>query len=469
MIFYIKNDFHLKGTNNVPSWAKPYKIVEKDGVKIGMIGITTPQTVFQTKAENVKDYDFRDPVETVNYWADQLKNKGVGADKTKVDAVVVVSHLGTFQNIVTKEITGEGADVAKFAENIDAVITAHTHQEVSGVVNGIPVIQTGYNGRNIGKINLVFDSNNKLILKEANLDKVNTRAKEITPDKDVTDTLGKYISDVKPFLSEVVGYTNISLDHDRFAIKGTSPLGYFTAKVMAKTAGVQIGITNGGGLRTSIAKGDITMGNLYDVMPFDNTLVKMNITGAQLKKVIENGIGNTDVGWVQVAGLKVYYNDKATFGSRITKMILDNGTVIKDDGVYSAVTNDFMITGGDKFDFTTGVTNVVDTALPIRDALVKELKETTSKDKPLDFKFEQVLIAGDAPAGEQTKPDGNGSGTNSNNNGSGTNSNTNGSQTTTTDGNKLPYTGAPIGPNIIVIVAISLVASGVYLRKKKVA
>ncbi|MBU3136122.1 5'-nucleotidase C-terminal domain-containing protein [Clostridium gasigenes] len=509
---FLASNIYLKGTKDTPSWAKPYKIVEKDGVKIGIIGITTPQTVFQTKAENVKDYEFRDPVETVNYWADLLKNKGVGSENVKVDAVVVLSHLGTFQDAKTKEITGEGAEVAKSAKNIDAVITAHSHQEVAGMVNGIPVIQTGYNGRNIGKINLVFDSNNKLLLKEANLDKVTTRAKEIAPNKEVKDMLDIYVNDVKPLLDEVVGYTNISLDHDRKAIKGTSPLGYYTAKVMAKVAGVQIGITNGGGLRTPIAKGEITMGNLYDVMPFDNTLVKMNITGTQLKKVMENGIDNTEIGWVQVAGIKIYYNEKAAFGSRITKMILDDGTVVKEDGTYSVVTNDFMSTGGDKFDFSKGVSNLVDMSVPIRDALVKELKETTSKDKPLDFKFEQVLIAGDAPAIDTTTPDNNGGTTTPDNNGGTTTPDNNGGTTipdnnggtttpdnnggtittdnnggtiipnvnevktdSTSDGTSIktgqgiPKTGAPIGATGIAIISVALIASGLYLTKKKAA
>ncbi|SHK85538.1 2',3'-cyclic-nucleotide 2'-phosphodiesterase/5'-or 3'-nucleotidase, 5'-nucleotidase family, partial [Clostridium cavendishii DSM 21758] len=388
-----------KGKTAVVSWAKPYKMIEKDGVKIGVIGITTPDTLYQTKAENVKNIEFKDPVETTNYWADKLKNEGVS--EGKADAVVVLSHLGTFQDKTTKEITGEGAELAKKAKNVDAVITAHSHQEVEGKVNGIPVIQTGYNGRNVGNINLTFDVKNKLIASDVKLDKVTTRAKDIVPDKEITSMVDKYSEQVKPLLNEVVGYSDLALDHDR-RNPGTSVLGYWTSKVMAKATGVQIGITNGGGLRTSIAKGEITMSNLYDVMPFDNTLVKMNITGKQLKKLVENGINNEKYGWVQVAGVKVYYDEKAPFGSRITKMLLDDGTVVKEDGVYSIVTNDFMSGGGDEFDFKSGVSDMVNTQVPIRDVLAKELKETTSKDKALNFKFEQPLIAGEYK--EDVKP-----------------------------------------------------------------
>ena len=129
-----------------------------------------------------------------------------------------------------------------------------------------------------------------------------------------------------------------------------------------------------------------------------------------------------------------------------------------------------MITGGDKFDFSKGVSNVVDTAIPIRDALVKELKENTSKNKPLDFKFEQMLVSGDAPTTDQVVPDnggtttpGNGGGTTAPGNGGGTLDNK------VETGKVLPETGAPVGPAAIILLAGALVASGVYLTKRKAA
>lgn len=446
---FLASNIYIKGTNNTVSWAKPYKIITVDGKKIGLIGIATPETAFKTKPDNVKDLEFRDPVVAGNYWANKLKNEGVADDSgniVKVDAVIALTHLGTIQDSKTKEITGEGADFAKNVKNIDGVFTAHTHMAVSGYVNGIPVVQGYYNGRSAAKLNLVFDTNNKLVKVEPIYDELYSRFPSIKDDNLIAEMVKSYQDKVQPLLDEVVGYTNVDLAHDRFTIAGTSPLGYWTSKVMAETAGTQIGITNGGGLRTPIEKGPITMGKLYEVMPFDNTLVKMDITGEQLKKIIENGINNTSIGWVQVYGVKAYYDAN----NKITDLFLLDGTKVQDDKYYSVCTNDFMANGGDMYNFN-GAKNVMDTNKPIRDALVDALKKT-SQSSLLDFKFEQSLIAGKAPV-ESTIPV----------------TTVQPATQTNTDSN-LPKTGSMLDTDVLVLMGlISLVVGTIVARKRKIA
>ena len=353
-------------TNSEPvTWAKPYKIVEVDGVKIGLIGLATPETAYTTKAENVSNLEFKDPIESAKTWAKVARDNGA-------DVVIALTHLGSMQDYDTGEITGEAADLAK-SKTVDAVVSAHTHQLVSGKVDGIPVIQAYKQGRCLGDLKITIAKDGTVDI-EPSVTKL--YEKDLTEDAAAKAIYDKYSVNVQPILSEVLGTTDKELSHDGFA--GPSILGEWTSDVMRKAAGTQIAITNGGGLRTSIAKGNITMGNLYEVMPFDNTLVKMELKGSDLKKVIEHGIMNTDIGWVQEAGVMSTYDSEG----KIVTMTLDDGTPINMDSYYTVCTNDFMATGGDKYDFTQGK-NVVDTMIPIRDALVKDIqaKKTLSVEK----------------------------------------------------------------------------------------
>ncbi|MCB2290716.1 5'-nucleotidase C-terminal domain-containing protein [Clostridium sp. CS001] len=379
---FLASNIYDKTTGKPVTWAEPYMIVEKGGFKIGLVGLATPETAYKTSPENVKNLEFKDPVASAKEWAKVAKDNGA-------DVVIALTHLGASQDKEGK-ITGEATDLCGVA-NIDAVIAAHTHMEVCGTVNNTPIVEAYYSGRDLGRLTIKVDENGKLAGIVASLDKLYNRPTTLVEDAAVKAIADKYSKDLKPVLGEVLGTTDKELPHDR-NVPGTSLLGQWTTDVMRKVAGTQIGITNGGGLRVPVAAGNITMGNMYEVMPFDNTLVTMELKGSDLKRVIENGIDNKEIGWVQIGGVKVYYDSKAEFGNKITAMILEDGTPVEMGKTYSVVTNDFMATGGDKFDFK-GATKVVDTMVPIREALVKELKVV----KSISVVNKNNLVSGAAP------------------------------------------------------------------------
>ncbi len=375
---FLASNIYDKKTGKPVDWAIPYKVVEKDGKKIGFIGIATPETATKTKPDNVKDFQFRDPVESANYWAKYLK------DNEKVDAVVALTHLGSFQDAKTKEVTGEAADLAKASKGIDAIISAHSHQFVDGKVNGIPVVQAMYNGRALANLTFVFGKDGKLTEVMNSVDKLYERT-DLVEDPTVKAIYDKYNEDLKPILDVVVATTDKELTHSKGEL---SILGQLTTKLMAEASKSQIGITNGGGLRRSLNAGNITVGDMYEVMPFDNTLVTMELKGSDLKRVLEHGIMNEQYGWVQFYGVKVYYDKDKPSGERITSMRLLDGTKVDMDKYYKVVTNDFMVSGGDNYNFD-GARNIVDTGVPIRDAMIELLKG-----KNLSYKYEETLIAG---------------------------------------------------------------------------
>ena len=360
--FVCTNIYDIR-TNEPVDWAEPFAIIEREGIKVGFIGLATPETAYKTKKVYVVNYEFRDPVEIITEWVPKVKDAGA-------DIIIALTHLGSFQD---KEgnITGEAADLCA-VDGVDAVISAHTHQRVCGLVNGKPLVQAYKYGRSFVKLTFVFDENNKLVSAEPFLDNLYARADTLKDDTNMLAIYRKIEEEVKPISEKVLGKTTVDLDHDRYA--GPSLLGEWTCEIMKDAAGVQIGMTNGGGLRVPIPAGEITVGKLYEVMPFDNTLYTMKLSGADVKANIEHGILNEDIGWVQISGVRAVYNPEAEAGNRIVSMVLEDGTPVEMDEYYTVVTNDFMFTGGDKYNFEN-CKDGLDTFIPIRDALMEAVEK----------------------------------------------------------------------------------------------
>lgn len=374
-----------KTTQEPVKWAKPYEVKEINGVKIGFVGLTTIETAYKTVKERIKNYEFLPVKETAEKWAKYLRSGD--APEGKVDVVIALCHVGSGQDYETKEISGEVIDQELYkAEGIDAILSGHSHQRVAGIVDGMPIVQGYKYGRAIAKLTLKLDDNKKVVEIVPEIDNLYKNKSQLIADPTATTIYDKYKEELSPIMDEKLGKTEIELTHDRSA-EGTSVLGYVVCDVIRKNVDAQIGIMNSGGIRCPIAKGDVTMGNLYEVLPFDNTVVKLELTGEQLKKIINNGIDNESIGWVEVAGLKVNYDINREFGDRVIDMYLEDGTKIESDKIYTVAANDFIVGGGDNYDFSQAKSKD-DTFVPVRDVIVNYLKEGNV----INFEFVQPLV-----------------------------------------------------------------------------
>ncbi|MCT4592841.1 MAG: 5'-nucleotidase C-terminal domain-containing protein [Anaeromicrobium sp.] len=374
--FLASNIYDTK-TNEPVAWAKPYEIIEQDGIKIGFIGLTTVRTAYTTKAENIKGIEFRPIKESAEHWANYLKSEG------KVDVVLALTHVGSFQDRETGAITGEVVDKGLTSiENLDGIISAHTHQSVAGHVNGKAIVQGYKYGRALGKMSLVFGEDKKLEKIDVAVDTLYKRKSELVADTNGDGIYNKYDKKLEPITSKVVGYTPTELAHERYS-KEPSALGTLICEYLAKAAGTNIAITNGGGIRTSIDAGDVTLGELYEVLPFDNFLVKMDLKGSHIKALLEHGIGNEDIGMIQYSGIDVTYDVTKEVGQKISSMKV-NGVEVQMDKLYSVATNDFIYNidnpakGGDGFNFD-GAMNVEISKDDMREAVVKGFAATLDK------------------------------------------------------------------------------------------
>src|SRR5439155_6366023 len=139
------------------------------------------------------------------------------------------------------------------------------------------------------------------------------------------------------------------------------------ADALRERGKTQIGIHNIGGIRAPIAKGPITWGNAFEVLPFENTLVTLKLTGAQLKKTL-------NVGLVAVSGLRVVFDLKKASGEQLVSVTLPDGSPIDAARLYSITTNDFLVAGGDMLAELGRGTEIKDTGILLRDVFIAYIK-----------------------------------------------------------------------------------------------
>jgi 5'-nucleotidase len=355
-----------KTTHDAPSWAKKSVIVDVGGVKLGIIGLSTPDTPNTTTKANVVTLDFLQPVQPAIEEAAKLRARGA-------DAVIAIAHMGG----KCKE-TGDPHDLSKCEKDqevmrvvgalppgtVDAFFAGHTHDNVRNYVNGTPTVEAFSYGDSFSTIDFWVDSRAHHVVRSeirphtmlctsvySGTEKCNPRGapkgatlvprvfegKTMTADPQVAAI-------VKPFLDQTAAKRNaptgitttseIKRDYDY-----ESPLGDLIADVLREWAGADIGVMNSGGIRANLPAGALKYGDVFEVSPFDNYAAVVTMTGAQFANALrENASG--DRGILQVSGIRYTRDNKSH--TVVTSTIDPNAT-------YRIAMPDFLVQGGDGF------------------------------------------------------------------------------------------------------------------------
>jgi 2',3'-cyclic-nucleotide 2'-phosphodiesterase/3'-nucleotidase len=358
-------------TGKPVDFVKPYILLERNGVKIGVIGIATPETAYKTNPKVVSGFIFEDPAKVVNALVPEIKQQGAAV-------IVVLTHLASWMD-GNGNISGDAADFALQTSGIDAVVSGHSHQTVYGKVNGVPVVQAYYNGRAVGKIELLFNKSSHKV-EDYSVGVTTLPYPGLKANSGVQAMLDQAQTGIAAVKNIVVGHTVHGLSHDRNELTETL-LGQWVTDTMRQAVGADIAFQNSGGLRTGIPAGIVSMGNLYEVMPFDNTLITVDMTGKQVMSVLEYGLMNNKIGMVQYSGIRVSYEATGPQGGHISAVTMSDGTPLGLEKNYKVVTNDFMAAGGDGFTVFQEGKNLHDTAIPVRDILSDSIRTQ----KVIDF------------------------------------------------------------------------------------
>jgi len=327
---------------------RKYTVVTAKGIRFGIIGLTTEQVKTQSHPKLVGRVSVLDTVKTLDQLLPEVRKKS--------DFIIVTVHVED----------EEERRIANAFPEIRLIIGGHNHTTLGPIWLGRTlVVKTGVSGRRVGRVDLDFE-NKKLAHMEARLIEV----KNIRPAPDVAKIIDPYVEKVNMKISEILGEATDDLTYSR---TGESPLGDLVADAFREKGRTQIGLQNIGGIRARISKGKITWGNVFEVLPFYNTMVTLKLTGAQLKRTLERGLVSS-VGVVAISGIRVRFDIKNPEGQQIVSLQLGDGSPVEDSKLYSITTNDFVQVGGDGFTEFSKATDVVDTGIFLRDVLVDYIK-----------------------------------------------------------------------------------------------
>lgn len=338
----------------------PYAIIERAGIKIAVVGLTTPDTAVTTNPRNVENFIFANPAATLKALVPELKARGA-------DVIVALAHLASYPG----EAPGDEADdlVAAMGSNLAAVISGHSHLRVADD-DDVPVVQGYYNGRSVAGVSLAVSTRSGEVLGSTAW--VKDVPAGIAPDKRVAAIVAASQSEIAPVKGLVLGRAATALPHDRYRL---SPLGRWATDAMRLAARADIALCNGGSLRTGLAAGPVTQGDMYAVMPFDDNLNMAEMTGAQVLAALEYGIANPKFGTLQFSGLTVEYRAAAPAGLRVAAATLADGSPLEAGKTYLVAVSDFLVAGGDGYDMIKAAARHTNTFLTLRDALAEAVRK----------------------------------------------------------------------------------------------
>ncbi|MDM5280766.1 5'-nucleotidase C-terminal domain-containing protein [Paenibacillus silvae] len=333
---------------------KPYVIKEVGGVKIGFIGLvtkSTPNKVSPSGTAGVRFLSAEEEVAAVNKYAKELQDQGV-------ETIIVLAH----DPASTKEgvTTGEAADLAKALpadSPVDVIVAGDNHALANGEVNGKLIVQAYSYGTAFEDIKLMIDPATGDVTEKSAT--VTTTFQEGVKQDPETLAIIKKSLDKHPELTKPVGTTDGSVLRTD-AYNNEAPLGNLIADAMRQADfGDQAGkadfaFMNPGGIRADLPKGDVTFADLAKIQPFGNTLVKLELTGAQVKTLLQqqwgtNADGTPNTKTLQIAGLKYTADFSKPVAERVTSLSLEDGTPVDPNKSYTAVVNNFMAAGGDNY------------------------------------------------------------------------------------------------------------------------
>ena len=310
---------------------KPFVIKNLPGVRVAIIGVVTPDTPVVAHPRNVTGLTFSTPESAVKKYLPELKRRA--------DIIIVLSHCG-FQ---------ADRELAAKVPGIDVIVGGHSHTKMlqPELVGQTIIVQAWEHAKALGVLNLKL-KDGKIIGFDGGLQEISPDSG--TPNRQVQKIVACYEGQVDSLLQRAIGETQVDLDgaHVR---TGETNLGDFIADVMRQTARAEVALINGGTIRTSIPQGKITLKDMYALLPFDNYLVGLSLTGAQLKAALEHGVARLDEpagSFPQVSGLSFTYSRSAPAYARV-KDVTVGGRLLDPRREYVVATNDYLVAGGDGY------------------------------------------------------------------------------------------------------------------------
>lgn len=347
---------------------KPFEVFDVSGVSVAVIGITNPEAPSLVFPGNFGTIEIADPVQAANKARAEARKAGA-------KVFVAITHLGVSGfDPDTGEAFGPLIDFASNVGGFDVIFGDHTDVQFSGVINNALVVENRSKGVTYSRVNLSVDPRNGRVA-DRSVEFVTPLSDAVVPDPDIVELLAPYRAALAEAFDEVIGVaTDIFPRGGNIERLGEVAIGNLVADAIRLRYDVQLGFTNGGGLRAPLpssyapldtglrrdaegyAEGppyDLVIGDVFTVLPFGNSVVTREVTGAQLYEILEHSVAvipGADGRFGQISGFRFTFDSSQPPGARIVSVELEDGTpILPDQSLYSFATNDFVNAGGDGY------------------------------------------------------------------------------------------------------------------------
>ncbi len=352
---WVSANIYDKKTNRPWKWVKPFIVIHKNGLRIGISGVTTIGTKYMSFPENIKGLDFKPEIPALQAAVDSLKARNV-------DLIVTMVHTGlpydlregyealkqeTFEDVMKKNYVN-AMEIAHFVKGIDLLLGGHLHKGFQKPWEDPSThticVQNYGNGGNLGWINLYLDPRTKSIMSydypadEGSL--LLLQEDEFWPDSTVYAFLKKEKKLYEKGFQEIIGETRSSL---RRSSLGESPLNNLITDAIREKVKADFVFTNFGGIRADIKAGPITRADVFRVLPFGNQIVVFKANGQFIKQILETKLRGGGRG-LAISGGKVIFNKKLPDGERVVYMEI-GGEPLDPHKLYRVATSDYLMEG----------------------------------------------------------------------------------------------------------------------------
>ncbi len=380
---------------------EPYIVKEFGEAKVGIFGLTTPETAYISNAgANVK---FNDEVETAKAMVAELEGMGI-------NKIVALTHSGYSAD---KNLAGA-------VDGIDVIVGGHSHTPLGPMGDAVGEYPTVVSSPNGGQVLIVHDAEwgGWLGRLDVSFDEAGVVTsyngapihldESVEPNAEILQDVERFGAPIEALKNTVVGEATVLLNGAREDVraKETNLADLICDAMLWKTSsqGTQLCITNGGGIRASIDPGNITMGDVLTVLPFGNQIATFGLKGADVWAALEHGVSKVEEGagqFPQVGGMKYTYNPNNAAGSRILSVEVKNadGTFspIDPDAMYKVTSNNFMRGGGDGYDMlANNAVDPYDAGAVLADAVAEYIEMNSPISVETDGRI--TIAEGEAPA-----------------------------------------------------------------------
>lgn len=352
---WIAANIYDKETGKLWEWVKPWVIVEKQGLRIGITGTATTGTAAMSFPDNIKGLEFRHEIPALQQAVNELRAAGA-------DLVVALVHIGLpydaregyeeLKQQTRESVMGDryinAMEVARFVKGIDILLGGHLHRGYQQVwedpVNHTICLQNYANGGNLGWVDFQIDPATKTIAGYDYAADENAllllQQDQFWPDS----TMAKFVKSQQALYEAdfrgVIGETRSSVNRSS---TGEAPLNNLLCDVLCERTGSDFSFMNFGGIRADIKSGPVTREDIFKVLPFGNEVVSFQAKGSFIKLILEQKLGGSSRG-MAIGGARVVFNKTLPEGQRVVSAEI-GGELLDPEKTYRIATTDYLMEG----------------------------------------------------------------------------------------------------------------------------